>query len=85
MNQTNEGSGEAHPVEHSGNEVSVDAVKSLGKIKFKTKALVVPTSKIKRMNDFLSDDNIGGNMPILDKSRLGMVDEPRKMRFKSIR
>ena len=40
MNQTNEGSGEAHPVEHSGDEVPVDAVKSLGKIKSKTKALV---------------------------------------------
>ena len=85
MNQTNGGGRESNPVERNGNEFSVDAVKSLGKIKFEKKALVVPTFRIKRMNEFLSDDNIRGNMPILNKSRLGVVNEPGKMWFKSIR
>ena len=85
MNQKNEGGKESHPVERSGDEFPVDVVKSLGKIKFEKEALVVPTFKIKRMNDFLSEDNIRGNMSILNKSRLGVVNEPRKMRFKSIR
>jgi hypothetical protein len=46
---------------------------------------VVPTPKVEGVDDFLSDDNIGRNMPILNESRLGVVNEVGEMRFKSIR
>jgi hypothetical protein len=31
---------------------------------------------IERMDDFLSDDNVRRDVPILNESRLGIVNEP---------
>lgn len=36
------------------------------------------------MDDFLGDDDIGGNMPVLDDSSLRLINEFRQVRFKSI-
>jgi hypothetical protein len=45
---------------------------------------MVLTPKIERMDDFLSDDNVRRDVPILNESRLGIV-KPWKMRFKYVR
>ena len=45
---------------------------------------MVPTPKIERVDNFLRNDNIRRNMPVLNKSRLSIVNETRKVRFESI-
>ena len=36
------------------------------------------------MDDFLGNDNVGRNMPILDESSLGMINVVGKVRLQSI-
>ena len=45
---------------------------------------MVPTPKIERVDNFLRNDNVRRNMPVLNKSRLSIVNETRKVRFESI-
>jgi hypothetical protein len=76
MDEPNEISKEPHYVECSSNEIPVEAVEGLSKVEFKKETIVVPTPKVEGVDDFLSDDNIGRNMPVL---------EVGEMRFMSIR
>ena len=76
MDQADEGSREIHYVKRSNDEVLADAIEGLGKIYLKKETLIVPTPKIERMDDFLSDDNVRRDVHILNKSRLGIVNEP---------
>jgi hypothetical protein len=85
MDEPNEISKEPHSIERSSNEIPVEAVEGLSKVEFKKETIVVPTPKVEGVDDFLSDDNIGRNMPILNESRLGVVNEVGEMWFKSIR
>jgi hypothetical protein len=84
MNEINESGREAHPVKCSSDEIPVDAVKSLGEIKLEEKSLVLPTSETEGVDDFLCDDNIRGNMSVLNKSRLRKVNKPREMGLQSV-
>jgi hypothetical protein len=70
MDEPNEISKEPHSVERSGNEIPVEAVEGLSKVEFKKETIVVPTLKVEGVDDFLSDDNIGRNMHILNESHL---------------
>jgi hypothetical protein len=36
------------------------------------------------VDDFLSNDNVGGDVPVLNESSLRMINIVRKMRFKSV-
>jgi hypothetical protein len=46
--------------------------------------MLVPSLKTKRMNNLLSNDNIRGDVPILNKGGLGIVNVIRKQRLQSI-
>jgi len=85
VDEPTEISREPHSIERSSNEIPVEAVEGLSKVEFKKETVVFPTPKVEGVDDFLSDDNIGRNMPILNENRLGVVNEVGETRFKSIR
>jgi hypothetical protein len=58
----------AYSMKSSSNERPFYSIKSFCQIYFKNKRLVVPRFQIKGMNDFLSDNNIGRNVPITIKA-----------------
>jgi hypothetical protein len=39
---------------------------------------------VKGVNDFLSDDDVGGYVPVLNESSLGIVNKIGKVRFEMI-
>lgn len=46
--------------------------------------MVLPRFNGKGMNNFLSDDNVGRDEPVLNKSGLRVINVIGQMRFKSI-
>jgi hypothetical protein len=61
------------------NETPADTIKSFGQIQFKEESLLIPGFKMKRVNNFLSNDNVSGDAPTLDKSSLSGVNDMRQM------
>ena len=44
----------------------------------------MPILKVEAMDNFLGNNHISRNMSIVNKSRLGLVDKIREMRFEPI-
>jgi hypothetical protein len=74
----------AHSAKGSCNEIPIKTVEGFSKIKLKKENLVHLTLQMEGVDNFLSDDNIGRNMPVLNKSSLGVIDVVGKIGFKSI-
>ena len=85
MDKANEGGRETHPVESRSNEVPIEAIKGFSKVKLKEESLMLPTLQVEGMDDLLGNNYVGRDMPILNKSSLGMADVLGKMGLKSIR
>ena len=85
MDKANEGGRETHPVESRSNEVPIEAIKGFSKVKLKEESLMLPTLQVEGMDDLLGNNYVGRDLPILNKSSLGMVDVVGKMGLKSIR
>ena len=85
MDKVNEGGQETHPVESHSNEVPIEAIKGFSKVKLKEESLMLPTLQVEGMDDLLGNNYVGRDMPILNKSSLGMADVLGKMGLKSIR
>ena len=85
MDKVNEGGRETHPVESRSNEVPIEAIKGFSKVKLKEESLMLPTLQVEGMDDLLGNNYVGRDMPILNKSSLGMADVLGKMGLKSIR
>lgn len=53
-------------------------------VKLKEESLLVPILEGKGVDYFLGDNNIRRNVPILDESSLGLINEGREVRLKPI-
>ena len=69
-NEANEVGVEPKASESRGNEIPVQPIKGFSKIKFEEESLLVPSLKSERVDDFLGNDNVGRNVPILDESSM---------------
>ena len=85
MNKANEVVMKSQTSKSINNEVPVETIEGFSKVKLEEESLLGPTLEMERMNNFLGDNNIGRNMPIRDKSSLGVVNVVGKMRLKPIR
>jgi hypothetical protein len=61
------------------NETPAYSIKRFGQIEFKEESILIPGFKMKRVNNFLSNDNVSGDAPTLDKSSLSGVNDMRQM------
>jgi hypothetical protein len=52
------------------NEMPFNPIKSFSKIKFKEESFMIPGFKVETMNNFLSNNNVRGNISPLNKSNL---------------
>lgn len=68
----------------SSNKIPFQSIKSFGKIKFEHKSILNIRIKTKRMNNFLSNDDIIGNPSTRNKSMLRLTDKIRKFTFYSV-
>lgn len=84
MNEADEVTLKAQAHKGSLDEILFQPVKGFCQINFEEKSLLPPCLQIERMHDFLSDDNVGGYVHVLDKSSLSLINEIREVRFESI-
>jgi hypothetical protein len=56
--------------EGSMNELPIQAIKGFSMVKLEEKSLLVPSLKAEGVDDLLGDNDVGRNVPILDKSSL---------------
>lgn len=84
MNEVDKVTLEVKAPESSLQECPFQPVKGFGKIDFEQESLLAPRLNVKRVDQFLSDDNIERDMPILNKSNLRVINKIRKMYLESI-
>jgi hypothetical protein len=56
-------------------EASFQPIKSFSKIDFEKESLLPPCLEMKRIDDFLCDNDVGGHVHVLNKSSLRVVNE----------
>jgi hypothetical protein len=71
-------------VEGNSNELPIQVIKGFNKVKLEEESLLVPSLKAEGVDDLLGDNDVGRNVPILDKSILGVINEVGEMRFEPI-
>ena len=84
MNKVNEVTLKPESSKGCSNEVPFKAVKSLSKVKFKQESLLLPILKSEGVDYFLSDDDVGRYVPVLNKSSMRVINIVRQVRLKSI-
>jgi hypothetical protein len=65
-------------------ELPLKSIKSFSKVNFKKESFIISGFKVERMNYFLHNDNIRGDVSISNEGSLSAVDCIRQMRLNSV-